>query len=237
MTAVGRLVLIGTVHRAPGGEAPLAVLLEKLRPAVLTLEMSPAAFLFRQTRGVGLGRRLSRILGRLAAEENRTLAELERHPAVLGIRRLLALPYEYRVAIAYAQTARISLQLLDLDEIARRKLRRVERELVTTRNLRTLLRLEADQTALREDYPLARALVQGTPLPQVVADFLARRRGDEGIGRRDALMAAALRRLRQERPETCLVHIGGWVHLLEDPQGETLYSRLRELQPERMLAG
>ncbi len=234
--AAGRLVLIGTVHRDPGGEAGLARLLEELRPAILTLEMSPAAVHFRQTRGVELGRRLDGILGRLAAEEHCSRTELERHPAVVGIRRLLALPYEYRVATTFAQNARIPLDLIDLDEIARRKLRRVEKELVTCRNLRTLLHLESADAAVQEDYPLARALITGTPLPQVVGDFIARRRGEERIGRRDALMAAALRRLREEQPAACLVHIGGWVHLIDDPLGETLYSRLRDLRPERLLA-
>jgi hypothetical protein len=233
--AAGRLVLIGTVHRDPGGEQRLARLLDELHPAVLTLEMSPAALHYRQTRGVVLGARLGRILHRLAAE-GFAAAALDNHPAVAGIRRLLALPYEYRIASDWAQRARIPLQLIDLDAIALRQLRRVDRELVTYRNLLTLLRLAGGGAPASEDYALARALVKGAPLPQVAGDFLARRRGDEGIGRRDAQMAATLRRLREDRPAVCLVHIGGWVHLVDDPQGATLYSRLRDLNPERLLA-
>lgn len=233
-----RLVLIGTVHRDPLSETHLAGLLETLHPARLTLEMSPAALRFRQTRGVELNARLDALLQRLAAELRRPRETLEHHPEVPGIRRLLALPYEYRVAAAWAQAAAIPLELIDQNEISWRKLRRVERELVTLANLRTLLRLETEATTgEQEDYRLARALVLGNPLPQVVDDFLARRRGEEGIGSRDGAMAATLRRSWAGLEEGCLVHIGGWVHLLDDPRGESLYSRLRDLGPERMLAG
>jgi hypothetical protein len=64
--------------------------------------------------------------------------------------------------------------------------------------------------------------------------FLAGRRGEEGIGRRDRHMAGEIRRLLAARPGR-LVHIGGWVHLVADREGETLYSRLEELSPERLI--
>lgn len=235
--APGRLVLVGTVHRDPAGEERLAALLDTLGPDLLTLEMSPAAARYRRTRGLLLAARLERILSRLSGEQERPREELSTHPAARDIRTLLALPYEYRAAAAHAERARIPLELIDLDEISLRKLRRVEEELVTYRNLRTLLRLPPTPAPGAEDYRLARTLLRPEALARLREDFLARRRGDEGIGHRDADMAATLRRLCAACPQACLVHIGGWVHLVDDPLGETLYSRLRDLAPERLLAG
>jgi hypothetical protein len=64
--------------------------------------------------------------------------------------------------------------------------------------------------------------------------FLQGCRGEEGIGPRDRHLAAKIRALVQSQPGQ-LVHIGGWVHLLDDPSGETLYSLLGDLQPRRLL--
>jgi hypothetical protein len=67
--------------------------------------------------------------------------------------------------------------------------------------------------------------------------FLEGRRGDEGIGPRDRWMAAQIRRLLAARCGGHLVHVGGWVHLVEDARGETLYSLLADLAPQRLLLG
>jgi hypothetical protein len=32
------------------------------------------------------------------------------------------------------------------------------------------------------------------------------------------------------------LHVGGWEHLLDDPQGKTLYSLLKGLRPRRLLS-
>jgi hypothetical protein len=126
---------------------------------------------------------------------------------------------------------------IDLPEISVRKLRLVETELVTYRNLEILVRLVGDSRTADEGYGMARALLQADSLKPVVHDFLARRRGDEGIGRRDERMAGEIRRRLGRRPGVRLVHIGGWVHLIDDPLGETLFSRLADLQPDRRLLG
>jgi hypothetical protein len=50
-------------------------------------------------------------------------------------------------------------------------------------------------------------------------------------------MAKQIRHLLAERQGSHLVHIGGWVHLIEDERGETLYGLLRDLNPVRELLG
>lgn len=231
----GRVTLVGTVHRR-GNDADLLSLLETLSPDIITLELSPRAVHWRLSEGPRLLRRFERILHRIAVVEGLDRQALDRHPEVAGIRVLLAFPAEFRAAAAWAGPRGVPLLPVDLSAISARKLKRVEEELVTFRNLRTLLSMPRE-TAEEEGYVSARRLVEGNSGREVREAFLARRRGEEGIGVRDRWMARAIRRRVRGRPEIRLVHLGGWVHLVEDERGETLFSRLKDLQPERILAG
>lgn len=231
----GRITLVGTVHRSVN-QAALLALLENLSPDIITLEMSPWAVHWRLSEAPCRLRRLEGILNRLAQVGRLERMELDRHPEVRGIRSLLAFPDEFRAAAAWSAPRGIPLRLIDLSAISIRKLKRVEQELVTFRNVRTLLSLPR-QEAGGERYGAARRFVEGSPGREVTQAFLARRRGEEGIGVRDRWMARAIGRRVRGNPTVHLVHLGGWVHLVEDEAGETLFSRLKELQPRRILAG
>jgi hypothetical protein len=230
-----RLLLIGTVHREPAGEEMLRALLAARDPDQITLEMSPYALAFRQDHGASLLLRLETILDRLAAAGAAPRRDLGKHPAVTGIRTLLELPFEYRAALAFAEATGRPLTLIDLPEVSAHKLRQVEEELISYDNIKVLVRQPEHLPEVEESYAMARTLLFGAPVAGVARDFLQRRRGDEGIGRRDAVMAAAIRTGLRQRPGVRLAHIGGWVHLVDDPRGETLYSLLRDFQPERIL--
>lgn len=232
----GRITLIGTVHRR-GSETDL--LLERLSPDIITLELSPWALHWRLSEGPRLLRRLDRILDRIASFDHIDHIDreaLDLHPEVVGIRALLAFPAEFRAAAAWGGGRRIPLHPIDISAISARKLQRVEKELVTFRNVRTLISLGGADSG-GEGYAAARRFVEGNPGPEISRAFLARRRGEEGIGVRDRWMARAIRRRILNHPEIHLVHLGGWVHLVEDELGETLFSRLRDLLPQRILAG
>lgn len=229
----GHLTLVGTVHRDSRGEERLARLLRQLAPDELTLEMSPTSLRYREERGHLLLQRLDRILTRLGVPD-RDREALENHPALADIRSLIALPFEYRAAADYAKQHRIPLSLIDLPEVSQRKLQRVESELITLPNLRALLAHPA-LPASAETYHSAAALVLRQSSAAVRAAFLAGRRGSEGIGPRDREMAATIRRHLDAAPQLSLVHIGGWVHLIDDPAGETLFSLLSDLAPQRLL--
>ncbi len=226
------LTLVGTVHRS-GGEALLAELLLRERPEIVTLEMSPYALAFRRGRGPSLLARLDAILDRLAAETHRAPETLRPHPRIEAIRTLVALPFEYTAAAAYAEATGIPVDLIDSSLISARKLRRVERELITLENMRTLLTLEPESP--QEDHRLARAMTGEKTDPAIRRAFLATRRGPEAIGERDRRMADAIRRRAAEGRR--MVHIGGWIHLMEDEQKETLYERVRDLEPCRVVIG
>lgn len=231
MVAPFSLTLIGTVHRS-GGYAPLRQLLAELRPDCLTLEMSEFAVAFRRGEDARRRqRRLTNLIIQLAAERGTDCRLLARHPEIIGIRRLLALPFEYRAAADHAREKKIPLEPIDSSTISARKLRLVEAELLTLENLRLLTELPA--TPASESGAAARAFVLGSRDASLRLAFLAPRRGEEEIGERDRLLANEIR--RRFLPGRHLVHIGGWVHLVDDPQGESLYSRLADLAPRRLL--
>ncbi len=230
MSGSGSLTLIGTVHRGEG-QTRLEELLCALRPDHITLEMSPYALSFRMRRSPKLLERLETILERVSRETGRPRDELSIHPQVEAIRTLLALPFEYVAAARYCAATDAPLELIDSSLISARKLRRVERELVTAPNVRILLECAPQETA--ESARLARAMLHGRIDPAIRRAFLARRRGPEEIGERDRRMAVAIRNRLKDGKR--LVHIGGWVHLVEDERKETLYERLRALEPERVL--
>jgi len=230
------LTLIGTVHRDPQGHQRLSCLLDQLQPDLLTLEMSSYALHYRQTRGRQQLLRLERFLERLAEETGRSLQELESCQAVCDIHKLLALPYEYLAARDYAARRNCHLELLDLAEVSALKLKRAERGLISYRNLKILTALpENNLSQSQESYRTAHSLLLKDPETSVCAAFLNQRRGAEGVGPRDRDMAEQIRRLLQGLPGRHLAHIGGWVHLLADPLGETLFSRLSEFSPIRRL--
>jgi hypothetical protein len=231
-----QLTLIGTVHRDPHGRQRLTSLLEQLQPDLLTLEMSPFALHYRQTRARPQRLRLERILERLADETGRPLQELLGLQVIRDIDHLLDLPYEYQAARAFADGSGNPLVLIDDSNISSRKLKRVEAELISYRNLQTLIALPAVESPPQpESYATAQNLLQGNLAPSIRRAFLNQRRGEEEVGPRDQAMAEQLRKLRDQDYSRQLVHIGGWVHLLDDPQGETLFSRLADLSPVRRL--
>lgn len=211
----------------------MAALLKQLQPARLTVEISPSVVAYRQTHGVLLLRKLGMIVDRLL-RQSAPSSLLADHPGIVAIRNLLGLPYEFRVACAYAEEQGIEVQAIDQSDSSLAKLRPVEERLISLQHLK---RIAASPGAAPPDnahrYELARQLL-ASPDARLRSAFLQGCRGEEGIGPRDRHLAAKIRSLAQSQPGH-LVHIGGWVHLLDDPGGETLYSLLSDLQPRRLL--
>jgi len=235
-TPTPQVTLIGTVHRDPRGAERLLAALRRLQPDCITLEMSAKAFAYRQVEARRQLLRLEGILTRLSAELERPVAELLSHPAIADIRTLLDFPFEYRAAKEYAAEVAVPLHLIDLSDVSAAKLKRVESSLITYRNLRVLVRLHpaAEKNGF-EGYELARAMIVRDPGSAVRQAYLERRRGDEGIGPRDRWMAEQIGSLLADGGIGRLVHIGGWVHMIEDERRETLFSLLARFDPVREL--
>ena len=227
------ITLIGTVHHDPRSAAPLAALLAQLQPDRLTVEIAPEVVLYRQTHGVLLLRKLGMIVERLAGAPAVAPPRAE-HPGIKTIRTLLGLPYEFRVACSYARQRGIKVQAIDQSDRSLARLRPVEERLISLRHLKKIISSpKAAPADNARRYELARQLL-ASPDARGRGAFLQGCRGEEGIGPRDRHLAAKIRALLQSQPGH-LVHIGGWVHLIDDPSNETLYSLLSDLHPRRLL--
>lgn len=220
------------MHHDPRSAAPLAALLGQLKPHLLTVEISPSVVAYRQTHGVLLLRKLGMIVERLVGQS--ASSSLVDHPGIAEIRNLLGLPYEFRVACTYARKRGIEVQAIDESDSSLAKLRPVEERLISLRHLKKITASPGEEPPDNAHrYALARQLLS-SPDARLRSAFLQGCRGEEGVGPRDRHLAAKLRALVQSQSGQ-LVHIGGWVHLLDDPAGETLYSLLSDLHPRRLL--
>lgn len=228
------VTLIGTVHHDPRSAQFLARLLEELKPDQLTVEIAPSVVAYRQTHGLLLLRRLTMILERLVGLMTMPLSLLSAHPSIVTIRNLLALPYEFHEACVYAQRRGLEVHAIDQGGDSLRKLRHFEESLVSLSHLKRLAASPAGSPPNPvERYELARQLLTSVDIG-LRRDFLQGCRGEEGVGPRDRHLAGQIRLLSNKHPGH-LVHIGGWVHLLDDPGGETLYTLLSDLHPQRIL--
>jgi len=221
------------VHHDPRSAEPLAALLAQLHPDRLTVEISPEVVLYRQTHGLLLLRKLGMIVERLTAPPALAPPHIE-HPGIKMIQTLLGAPYEFRVACHYARQRGLDVQAIDQSERSLARLRPVEERLISLQHLKKII--SSPKVAPADNvrrYKLARQLL-ASPDDFMRSAFLQGCRGEEGIGPRDRHLAERIRSLVRSQPGH-LVHIGGWVHLLDDPAGETLYSLLADLQPRRIL--
>ena len=85
------LILIGTVHGDPQGQARAGKLLHHLRPDLVTVEISPFSLGYRLKHGGRWQRQLAAALAELPAGA-------ERHLAIQRLAAQVALPFEVRAA-------------------------------------------------------------------------------------------------------------------------------------------
>lgn len=216
------------MHRDPRGFARLSRLLDREKPSFITVEFSEYSRAFRAAEGRRLRALLRERLGRLQKEEQRPLKEILSHGQIQGIFLLLKEPFEWRASEAYARCAGAVLKAIDLSPYAQEKLAHVT-ELLEMENLRSLLRIPSVGFAIQaaRQYDRARRLLMNPPSSWPVA---AETRA------REAFMADMIRRVMKKR-ERSVMHIGGWEHLLDPPQGHSLFKLLNDLQPQRILLG
>lgn len=189
------LTLVGTIHLDPEGFPRLILLLERLRPQVISVEVSHYALKFRRQHGQRLRERLSGF-----RRPDGTLPE-----GLAAVEAQLEIPFEYRAAHDYARLNRARLVCIGDSRRSQALLDLLERELLATDNLVTL--------ALRRDVPLAelvarewdRARREFARGPVAGTDLAARLlAADRKMARRIRTLAAS---------GSNLVHVGGWEHL------------------------
>jgi hypothetical protein len=222
------LVLVGTVHRDPKGYAKLFRLLEEERPSIITVEITPYSRAFRAQHSAALRARLRENLQRIGKEKGGSLREMISRSAVLEIFLALRDPYEWRAAKEYTDRHGIALMDIDLSGYAQEKLSHLA-ELISQENLCALLPLPSLDLSREVESQYARAKFLFAHPPSIWP------MGEEAM-RRDACMAEKIRGLvRQENGKEKTLHVGGWEHLLELPQGKSLFGLVKDLWPQRVL--
>lgn len=223
---MGRLILVGVVHRDPEGSRHLSKIFEKIRPRALGLEFSPLGLLWRETKSQELLAKLEELLGEYPASTRA-------HADVRLIAEALRLPFEYQICLDYASKQDVPLHLMDLNWISREELPKYEKEILTRENLAALLsrgpaRLEEK---IRAAYARAyRCLNSGGSLREIgIIPPWSTKRGLL----REVFLACRIRKMASIYD--VFVYVGGWVHIAEDPLGFSLAGLLRDLQPQRVL--
>jgi hypothetical protein len=215
------LILIGTVHGDPQGQARAGKLLYHLRPDLVTVEISPFSLSYRLKHGRGWQRQLAAALAELPPGA-------ERHLAIQRLASQVVLPFEVRAVGDYSRRLNVPWRPLDLGFLSRRHLPRYATELLTPANLEALL-ATADgdlEDFVAGEFRRARQALEGAP----------RRRLWPGVPetvRRERCLARRLRRLvaRHRR----VVHLGGWEHLVTWEDSVGLWPDLADLKPRRLL--
>jgi hypothetical protein len=228
-----RIVLAGVVHRDPAGADRLWSFLETRRPDGVSVELSRYSLSFRRSHAAVLEAALDENLDDLVRETARTEAG---RPHELGhvraIRAAIGLPYEYDVASTFCRRHGIAFELADLSASSRNHLPDLE-ELVSMQNLRRLLAepdVEPREEAERQR-TLARRLVRGSPLDPSAWPV----ESDVENEAREEHMARVIRKSITDSGASRWVHVGGWKHLLWVDGRETLFTRLSDLVPERVV--
>ncbi|MBW1917939.1 MAG: hypothetical protein JRI57_07950 [Deltaproteobacteria bacterium] len=219
------LILVGTVHGDSLGYPRAWKLLEKVRPNLITVEISQFSLKFRKKQGQTWRRRWQRARNQLPEGASH-------HLALRRIEALLTWPFEVQAAHDFAQQHGLEWRAIDTGQVSRSHLRRFSRELLTPDNLRNLLLTEDGDWGqyIAAQYQQARlALAQPD---RFISRFHPSWTSPEMIVR-EKIMARRLRKLTKAAGQ--VVHLGGWTHLLTGGGLPTLAQHLEDLQPQRLL--
>lgn len=207
------VLFLGTSHIDPLCGERLARALERHRPGIVLLEVSRFSVLLRGTLGRAYARALRCSMSELGIHEN---AEIR------NIRSSLALPAEYLAVRDYCRGNGALHFLIDVSLFSLARYPFAYR-LVTRKNLKAVSGLNGDRFA--GERRIARRIFEG-------GDDAARRariggfRKDRLLMRREDLLFRRIARRVAAHREKKIAYVGGWEHLIDDPQGTTLYSRL-----------
>jgi hypothetical protein len=201
--------------------------LKRESPDSITVEISPYARNFRREQGAVLRGVLRDNLRKISIIRKYPLRKILAHPAIMGIFFLLKEPYEWRAARDYARENKRGIEDIDLSAYSQEKLAHL-REIISPKNLMALLDLPFDDLLeqVETHYRRARILFSYPPSIRVPAPE---------ITVREASMAEKIRRRVLGAKGMKLIHIGGWEHLVDFPGQNSLWGRLRNLNPRRVL--
>ena len=222
------LTLIGVVHRDPLGEQRVMSLLEKLQCDAISLEVSRFALQWRLKNSLPLAGRVDRIAQKLSGN-----GQAVEHGEIQGILHMLTIPFEVRVAHAFAQQTGAPYFLLDDSDLSRKLLSLVEQDMITEANIAAILtRPDFDfSQSIEQLYEQCSRILNDEPLPRLKLGL-----SDEQLQtneRRDERIQRQLEKLMADIPGHW-VHICGFTHILRAEGFRNMASRFPRAQ--RILA-
>lgn len=218
------LLLVGTVHHDPSGFRRTRRLLQKVRPEMVLVEISPYSLAYRAEHQRELQSALDSNLESAAATAGVQPAQARRHPQIAAVRRQLQLPFEYRAADAFSRETGAELHAVDDCSFSRRWIATWS-ELVTAENLATLLTLPRTTTTVFDAYQEARRCMCGQASP-AMRELKQWNPEDEKLWReRERFLAERIVEVLERSHPTKALYLGGWQRLV--PGGG--FPSLREL--------
>jgi len=207
----GTFFMLGVIHRDREGPALLQYWLDRMRPDVITLELSHYGIRFRRELGEGYKERIGRIVAKRTKR-----GELCDDEAFASLLSYVSIPYEYDCASSYAVEHKTPLYLIDMDFFSYVKLRAIE-DLVCEENVDMMLEGGRGPND-NQEIALARLYFdKGIIVSQ----------HDREMQVRDKYMSTIITDLMNRQPDRIFLHVCGWRHL-QDPSN--LYSQLKPIK-------
>jgi hypothetical protein len=210
-SAARRFVMLGVIHREREGALLLSRWLERLKPDVVTIELSQYGVAFRR-----VNRHLMRIRIDEVADDLKREGMAVNDDVLLDLYSFVDFPFEYEVSEAYTGKRGIPLYPVDMDLYSFLHLKRVN-DLLERKNLRRVLSMPEAQDGCVEK-GLARLFFEkGVKAFSYTEEMYAR----------DRYMHDRIALLMKHHSKAGFLHICGWQHL-SDPQG--VYAGLEPLK-------
>ena len=196
----GRLFLLGVIHRDEDGPALLKDWLDRIKPDVVTIELSHYGLRFRRELGEEYKKRVGEIVTQL--NEN---GQKYNEEALASLFAYVNTPYEFDVVSAYAAEQGIPFSLIDMDFFSYVKLRAIE-DLFSEENIEKVLTRTEGPNGNQEKAAARLYFEKGIKIVPY----------DREMHVRDRYMIAKIKDLMNNNPNRRLLHVCGWQHL-EDP--------------------
>jgi hypothetical protein len=198
--AEGQFIMLGIIHRDEDGLAILKDWLARIKPDVVTLELSHYGIRFRREFGEEYKRRIDRIL-----MQRKERGEPSNKGALASLLSYISIPYEYEVTSEYAAEKGISFYLIDMDFFSYVKLKSIE-DLLSEENIEKMLSLTDAPNGSQEMAAARLYFEKGITIVQY----------DREMYIRDRYMSSKVQDFMKHSNGKRFLHVCGWQHL-QDP--------------------
>jgi hypothetical protein len=198
--AEGQFIMLGIIHRDENGLAILKDWLARIKPDVVTLELSHYGIRFRKEFGEEYKRRIDRIF-----MQRKERGEPSNKGALASLLSYISIPYEYEATSEYAAENGIPFYLIDMDFFSYVKLKSIE-DLLSEENIETMLSLTDAPNGSQEMAAARLYFKKGITIVQY----------DREMYIRDRYMSSKIQDFMKQSNDKKFLYVCGWQHL-QDP--------------------